>query len=93
MMKHSATTCPERMAAPITRRGMLQGASAGFGWLAFSALFGNAAPVFEVCLGATCTSDALQNMLLLLRVFNERKASRVNMGGVQDGRGCIQRSF
>ena len=35
------------MTAPITRRGFLQGASAGFGWLAFSALFGNAAPMFK----------------------------------------------
>lgn len=35
------------MTTPLTRRGLLQGASAGFGWLAFSALFGNAAPLFK----------------------------------------------
>ena len=46
-MKVSPTKCPGRIATPVTRRGFLQGASAGFGWLAFSALFGNAAPMFK----------------------------------------------
>jgi hypothetical protein len=31
----------------LTRRGFLQGASAGFGWLAFSALYGQVAPMFK----------------------------------------------
>ena len=46
-MKGTPTTCPGSIAAPLTRRGFLQGASSGFGWLAFSALFGNAAPMFK----------------------------------------------
>jgi hypothetical protein len=46
-MKVSPSKCPGRHATPVPRRGFLQGASAGFGWLAFSALFGNAAPMFK----------------------------------------------
>ena len=33
--------CPGRVMIPATRRGFLQSASAGFGWLAFSSLFGS----------------------------------------------------
>jgi hypothetical protein len=44
---NSNSRCPGRIATPLTRRGFLQGASAGFGWLAFSALHGQAAPMFK----------------------------------------------
>ncbi|OWK40228.1 DUF1501 domain-containing protein [Fimbriiglobus ruber] len=44
MSRNSQTwTCPGRVAADIGRRGFLQQASLGFGWLAFNGLFANQA--------------------------------------------------
>ncbi len=38
-MNHEPSRCPGRVPPALTRRGLLQRASAGFGWLAFNGLF------------------------------------------------------
>jgi hypothetical protein len=45
---HASCRCPGRIAPALSRRGFLQHASSGFGWLAFSGLSASARPAAHV---------------------------------------------